>query len=452
MGKLGIRLACVSAAALLSGLGFAGQANAADSFGLDAQSAYFNSVVNAGAAAGGDISSMYWNPAATATLTGVNSSSNITGAFIGVKERATGGALAAAPFSHTTDVGVDSLPLSSFSTYQVSDRFYLGLAIAAPYGLTTKPDNFWVGSPLATTSRIFTADFTPTAAYKLTPTVTVGVGLQVMYLEARLDNAGLAPSLPNKVSKEDGWGVGATAGIMWQPSEVTSLGLGYRSRVDVDYNGSLASTGFLAAPPAGLPYSQAINGTVPLPDQITFSARQAVSPRLTLLGTVEWQNWSGLGNVVSSSSTLPAPYTSLLGLVGGTVHFNYQDSWALSGGLEYAYSPTLTLRAGVGYDWSPITASVRDITVPDTNDVKIGIGASYRYSDRITIDLAYNHEFFEDGSFCIANPATNGGTLHCTGAPTELVLLKGSASPTVDAVSVGLHYKWSGAAPLESYK
>ncbi len=124
----------------------------------------------------------------------------------------------------------------------------------------------------------------------------------------------------------------------------------------------------------------------------------------------------------------------------------------MSGGVEYAYSPALTLRAGVGYDWSPVTDSVRDIAIPDTNSVTLGLGASYRYSDKITIDLAYNHQFFETGSFCIADPTTNSGTSHCTGASGEHVLLQGTATPSVDAISVGLKYRLAGAAPLEPYK
>ena len=55
-----VRLACVSAAALLSGLGVVEQANAGG-FGVREQSAYFEGMGYAGSAAGGDISSMFWN-------------------------------------------------------------------------------------------------------------------------------------------------------------------------------------------------------------------------------------------------------------------------------------------------------------------------------------------------------------------------------------------------------
>lgn len=434
------KLASCSAVALILGSAAIGQAQAADAFGITGQSAYFNGMSNAGAAAGGDISSMYWNPAATATLEGFNTSSSITGAFISVRERANSSGALSNPFlglNPSTDVGQDGLPLSSFATYQLSDRAYVGLGINAPFGLTTKADHSWEGSPLATTSRIFSIDANPTVAYKLTPEITVGAGVQFLYLRTKLDAGGDAlAGIPNKFSKENGWGLGAAAGIMWQPREGTSFGLGYRSRVDVDLHGNFGSTALGPFSPTSL------NATVPLPDQVTFSARQAITNRLTVLGTVEWQNWSRLGTVTS---------TSPLGSLGplATQNFNYQDRWSVSGGLEYLYSPSLTLRTGIGFDRSPVSNSVRDIVVPDSNDIALSIGASYRYSSKITVDFAYSHFFFDDAPFCIQAPAGGTGTTHCSGGTT---LISGMAYPELDAVSLGIKYKWGGAEPLESLK
>ncbi len=91
-----VRLACVSAAALLSGLGTVEQANAGG-FSVREQSTYFEGMGFAGSAAGGDISSMYWNSAATATLPGFNVETSGTIAFGSADMTATGGALLASP-------------------------------------------------------------------------------------------------------------------------------------------------------------------------------------------------------------------------------------------------------------------------------------------------------------------------------------------------------------------
>lgn len=409
------------------------QAQAADAFGIAGQSAYFDGMSNAGSAAGGDISSMYWNPAATATKPGFNTSSNFTAAFISVPEHATGGVQTLFGGRTDTDVGQDGFPLSSFSTLQLTDRIYAGLAINAPFGLTTKSDSTWVGSSLATTSKILSYDFNPTVAYKLTPEITIGAGVQFLFVKTKLDHGagGVIPA-PATFEAQD-WSLGATAGILWQPREGTSIGLGYRSRVDMDLHGTFKGL----SPFQGL-VNTSVNASLPLPDQVTLSARQNVTARLAILGTVEWQNWSRLGDVAATNG-LPVPVN--------VQHFNYQDRWSYSVGAEYVYSPALTLRAGVGFDRSPVTDSVRDIAVPDSDDVHVSIGASYRFSDKLTFDVSYSHFFFDDAPFCIGSPAA--GTTHCVG---QTVLLSGNASPELDAVSLGVKYKWGESAQLEPFK
>jgi len=172
-----------------------------------------------------------------------------------------------------------------------------------------------------------------------------------------------------------------------------------------------------------------------LPDEVTLSARQYVSPTLALLGTIEWQNWSRLQNVTATSSGC--------GGICEVLHLNYRDGWFYSIGAEYAYSPWLTLRAGIAYEQSPIEDSNRDIIVPDSNRVQLSTGATYKYSEKISFDIGYSHLFFEDGTFCIANAAANGGTSHCNAAtPATAVLLNGKIDVSADLLAVGLKYKF----------
>ncbi len=440
INKKQIRLAGLTGTALLSGLAAATEAQAG-SFGVREQSAVFQGSAYAGEAAGGDISSMFWNSAATAALPGFNDSENLTGVFGHAKETATDGLFVTGLVPNSAEVGQDSILASSYTTYQVNDRLWLGVGLNAPYGFITKPDTNWAGSAFGTTTKVFSLDANPTVAYKLTPTLTIGAGVQVEYFEVRLNHSDFAVPVvgdisPSRSVKADDWGVGGTAGVLWDPIPGTTLGLGYRSEVGVDVSGAYRRSGFFSLPagvsvPAIYPTASA---NLTLPDEVTFSVRQVVNPQWTLLGTVEWQDWSRIGNV-----GIFANGTNL-----ETLNLNYRDGWFFSVGAEYAYSPLLTLRGGVGYERSPVQDSTRDILLPDTDRIHVNIGATYKWSDRIAINAAYSHIFFEDNApFCIANPASNGGTTHCTGAPTEQVLLQGSADVAVDLVSVSLNYQLS---------
>ncbi len=443
--KLG-RLTCVSAVALIVGASAVSEAQAG-AFGIQEQSSYFMGMGYAGAAAGGDISSMFWNPAATATLQGFNTSSSYTGIIGSAKETATGGVLVTGPgfpvpglTPTSTDVGTSALVPSSYATLQLTDQLYAGVGLNAPFGLVTKPDNgFWAGSPLATTSKIFSLDANPTLAYKITPTLTVGAGIQIEYFEIKLDHADLSFPLiglraPARNYKADDVGVGATAGVIWQPAPGTSIGLGYRSSVKENVSGAYALS------PAPFSFGAIATGSLTLPDKVTLSGRQALSDRLTVLGTVEWDRWSSIGNV---TATMPG--------FSETLNLDYKDGWFYSLGAEYAYSPSLTMRTGVGYEVSPITDSTRDILLPDSNRVHLNFGASYKWSDKITINAAYSHLFFDNASFCMAQPNPAANTTHCISGG-NVPLLSGSAEASVDIVSIGINYKFYGPEPLEPLK
>jgi len=99
-------------------------------------------------------------------------------------------------------------------------------------------------------------------------------------------------------------------------------------------------------------------------------------------------------------------------------------------GGEYDYSPLLTLRSGVAYEISPIdSATKRLVQIPDNNRVWLSVGASYKWSDAITLDVGYSHIFIEDGGIDLYTP-TGGGPF------------RGDVEASVDLFSVGVRTRW----------
>lgn len=410
----------------------------AGGFAVREQSTTFLGSAFAGSAAGGgDISGIFWNPA-TGALPGCNMSSSYSLILADSDLTATSGTfvtgappIAAGLSPTSTDVGSDSLVPASYLTCQLSDKLFVGLALNSQFGLLTKPDDLnWAGSPIAVTSKMFSANLNPTLAYRLTPALTLGVGVQVEYLKLRLHHASFGPLVGARSYEADDWGFGATAGLLWQPMPGTTLGLGFRSAVGLDIDGR-----FRREPGLAPGVTATAEASLTLPEQVTASFRQALMPGWTLLGTVEWANWSRLGNVAAVGAGCGAAG------VCEVLNLNYRDGWLFALGAEHAYSPQLTLRGGVAYEISPIKDSTRDILLPDSNRVWLSLGASYKYSDHITLDFAYAHIFFEDAPFCIASPAT--GSTHCTGGTLPgNILLRGEADAAADIVSVGLRYRF----------
>jgi long-chain fatty acid transport protein len=159
--------------------------------------------------------------------------------------------------------------------------------------------------------------------------------------------------------------------------------------------------------------------------------RQRIGPAFTLLGTVEWTNWSRIGTVnVETAGGAPA-------FVAGNplrLPFQYEDGWFYSVGFEYAWSPALMLRAGVGYETSPITDRERTPRIPDADRTWVSLGATWQMNPRLSVDFAYTHVFVDDAHI---NITAASGNPWFSGVPYV-----GTAESSLDIFSVGIRYQW----------
>lgn len=401
----------VAATAMLLSAGAA----SAGGFAPHEQSSVFLGSAFAGSAAGGALSSMFWNPAALGQFDGINSDSSYS--LIMPDTEITVPGLGA--FGKSGDIGDTAILPASYYSYQINDQIVVGLGINAPFGLTTDGNYAWAGSQLARESKITTYNFTPTVSYRVAPGILVGAGLQVEYIDAQLRQATGIANGPTSAIKGDDVGFGFTAGILISPAAGTSIGLGYRSKIEHDLEGSF----HIAAPGP----QNRISADIELPEIVTLSLRQDLAPAWTLLGTVEWTNWSRVPQLQINCEAAGPPACPFAGepMVNGVLPLGWDDGWFFSAGLEHAYSDVLTLRGGVAYEISPIDSDEgRTVRVPDADRVWLTAGASYKYSEFTTIDLAYAHVFVEDST-----------TVQAGGA------LVGEVESSADIISVGVRSK-----------
>ena len=120
-----------------------------------------------------------------------------------------------------------------------------------------------------------------------------------------------------------------------------------------------------------------------------------------------------------------------------------KDGWFYAAGAEYEWTPQWTLRAGVAWEKSPVTDAVRGLVVPDNDRLWLSAGASWKYSSKITFDLAYSHGFVRSTSVNLVN------TSNPLFSP-----LKGTYTGTVDThfdiFSVALRYRFDApSAPAK---
>jgi long-chain fatty acid transport protein len=140
------------------------------------------------------------------------------------------------------------------------------------------------------------------------------------------------------------------------------------------------------------------------------------------MGGVEWSNWSRFEDLTLVNRDTGA-------IVGQTIE-DWNDGWFFSVGAEYAYSDTLKLRGGLAYEISPVPDATRTPRSPDNDRYWASIGASYRFTDKMTAHLSYTHVFIKDGSVDLAATPS---------APAPLVA---NFEQNVDIISVGLTRDW----------
>ncbi len=399
----------------------------AGGFEVREQSSYFQGTSFAGAAAGGhSLSSIFWNPAASAyvgyglvtdssySLVNVNSQVNATG-LSGVPP-----GVNCSTFDCSVDIGGPVLVPASYMAYRLDSRTVFALAMNSQFGASTKPDNReWIGQLHARSAKLFSINANPSLSYELAPGLSIGVGVQVQLLDLMHLRSASGLASPTDVSNTlsaDDIGFGFTAGINWRPNPGTSIGLGYRSSIQHSLEGSLKG-------PAVGGGSVPISADVTTPDKVTFSFSQDVTPAFRVMGTVEWTRWSELGVV----PIVP---------VGLRLDFQWHDGWLFALGGEWNVNPQLKLRAGAAYEISPVQdPTERLVQIPDADRIWASIGGTYQFSETTALNFGYSHVFVQDAS--LERNLT-------TGTPPTLFA---NTKSSVDVFSVGFTMKWGGPPP-----
>ena len=164
-----VLLACSGAAVLLA----ASTAANAGGFALREQSAAGQGASFAGvAAAGGALSSMYWNPATITQYNGKTVELSVSGIMPNASHSFTTSTLGA--FGTPGDSGLDALVPSSYASWQLNEKVWLGMSVNAPVGLGVHfPQVNAASSGSGNSANVQTYNFAPTVAYKINDMVSV---------------------------------------------------------------------------------------------------------------------------------------------------------------------------------------------------------------------------------------------------------------------------------------
>jgi long-chain fatty acid transport protein len=403
------RLVTTSILAVASGLFFAAQANAGG-FYLQEQSVKANGRAWSGEAAESGVQQLWWNPAAIGGMTGKEAFFGTTviqptakvnnigttvirptllvgTTVVPTSTRAVGGVQS---FENPIENGV--LPTGGFAM-ALNDKVAIGVIMSSPFSVTTDydPDSWTRYSADETYIRTF--DIQPTVAFTPVTGLSLGVGLNIEYMEATLSNyipSALSPLYADghQELRGDGWDYGYTVGAQYH-NDKFDFGLSYKSAIEHELEGSISIAGL--TDPIAIAYglNKTVDGataTFTLPWQASASVRYHATPKLTVQAQYTRFGWSEFDTI---------SLTNMGSLGNSSLSFGYEDSTAVSIGLDYQYNDKLALRGGIQSDSSPIHDGHRDPRVPDSDRLTIAGGATYQLKDNLAINAALTLTSFD---------------------------------------------------------
>ncbi len=359
------------------------------------------------AAAADDASVIADNPAGIAFLAGPQLV--LTGTFVDPHLPFTnsGSVLpSGAPLGGGNDDATTFAPLPNFFlAHPIDGQFTAGVGIFPSFGLATNYRPNWVGRYSAQSAELTSVDLAPTIAYRPLPNLAFGISPVARYTKVKIATAvdfgaiGAGAGIPGSVPggadgstklRASGWSFAFNGGVQFVPVEGTRLGFSYYHNDGAKLTGSgrfgRSTVGNVLAAATGAFTNSDISGIVGYPDHANVGIVHQVTPDLDVRGGLTWTQWSSFKEerIVFVN---PAQSDAL-------TNENWHDNFNVAIGGTYRATPNLTLRAGLGYDETPIpNAMRRNPRLPDASRFVTAVGFGYVITPTTSIDFAYEHLF-----------------------------------------------------------
>jgi long-chain fatty acid transport protein len=319
----------------------------------------------------------WYNPAAMTELDGNN---NVSLGAVSVNPRIThdytGGSDAIANVLH--------VPPSVYAAHKVSDKVSIGFGANLPYGMSTDWDTKSKAANIATYSNIRAFNYNLNGAYKVDDKLSVAAGADYMYMDAKLDNSGMALN-----GTGNGWGYNAAA--FYKFNDKWNFGANYRSPIKVDING----TAKIAA--LGAAGDNDASTSITLPDTFQAGAAYKVNQKWMASFTADYTDWATYHALTVKSQTIAAYTWVLSGHTFSTdtmtENKDWQSVWGFHAGTQYKYSDEWNFTAGTFYDYNPVKAKNFDTIIPDADRLAFSIGAGWTHGN-IVANASYTYVFF----------------------------------------------------------
>ncbi len=354
-----------------------------------------------------DLSAMYWNPAGLAFQTDEGLQILAGATFITAGAQTFEGQNPFPGQGYTAEQESQIFyPAHFYVAYPLSDRVNIGFSTLTPFGLGTWWEEDFAGRFISKRVDLRTFAFSPNIAFKLGDAIAVGVGADYMVGQIDLTrNIGFVDPFRQQVVdvgqvhlhtddlSSDGWGW--HAGIMVNAPAGFSVGLMYRSRINIDFTGVGSFTQYATGNPAfddaiaqQIPFGEKIPLTtvIDFPDYYTAGVAWS-NEKLTLSAQYGKTGWNSFQNLPIEFPEDPQ--------FDSNVEQNYEDADTYRLGGEFRFSEKLAAQLGLLYDNTPQPAESMSPLLGDGDRTGYSAGVSFHLWI-FDVDLGYMYLDFDE--------------------------------------------------------
>lgn len=320
-----------------------------------------------------------------------------------------------------------STPFTVYGVFGIKDstkslsKLKFGIGIYTPFGSTVDWEKGWMGRYALTHLQLQAIFFQPTVSFKINEKLGIGAGFVYASGSVNLQkdipvidvngNVGHA-ELNGKAN-----GYGFNAGIYFKPIDKLSIGLTYRSQVNMNVNSGDATFTVPNSISANFP-SGKFTSKLPLPQVLTLGFAYKPTNKLSLALDINYVGWKAY-------DTLAFDYANNTpSLVDTKSARNYKNIFAFRLGGQYKITENFAARLGMAYGISPIQNGYVTPETPDANRIVFTAGLGYTIKQRFGINASI---LFESLKREDANLETN---------------LEGTYKTNVVAPGLSLSYKF----------
>ncbi|MGL5336989.1 MAG: outer membrane protein transport protein [Enterovibrio sp.] len=301
-------------------------------------------------------------------------------------------------------IGGLSVVPNIFYTRPITNKLTLGGAVYSNFGTRTEFASDYTASLFGGLTDLKTFNVGVSAAYKVTPQLSLGAGIDLIHGSGKLQRD-LNPQTPALAIDASGSGIGANVGAVFQVNDKHRFGVSYRYSPEIEAGGDV---NYLGKSRGDL--------ILPLPNIAEFSGFHQTTPRLALHYSLQWIDWSVFDTLTTTDGTELNQY-------------EWQDGWHISLGTTFTLDNNWTLRAGYMYDTSA-QDKLSSISVPDSDRQWFSAGLSYAFSPQSTFDFGVTYLIGEDVS------------VHETMLDKSIFKIQVDATTRANALLYGVQYSY----------